>query len=261
MNDMNLETLVGLGHNRPPEDTIHDRLAEHYAELEQRRDALLAGCEHAPATVDDDETCGKVADFVKQVAACIKIAEKHRVAEKEPHLQRGREVDGWFKGIIEPLKKSKAEIERRLTEYQRKKAVEERRRREEEQRKAEEAARAAAEEARRQAESAASEAQLEDAIDAEERARQAGADALRKAREADAKAAELSRVRGDYGSVASLRTRWTGHLVDRATLDLERLREHLSEDAINQAIRAWVKTGGRELRGARIYKEENVQVR
>ena len=49
------------------------------------------------------------------------------------------------------------------------------------------------------------------------------------AAEADAKAAELSRTRSDYGSVASLRSHWTGKLEDRATLDLEALRQHLGQ--------------------------------
>jgi hypothetical protein len=81
------------------------------------------------------------------------------------------------------------------------------------------------------------------------------------ARAAVVTAAELSRSRGDYGSVASLRTYWDFADLERAALDLETLRSHLPQDALEKAVRSYVKAGGRELRGVRIFENTQAAVR
>ncbi len=255
--------IAVIGDNLPPADAdpLSDRLIVQYADLYTRMSELIEATERVPATVENEEAAGKVADFIKQIAACAKNANALRVSEKEPYLEGGRRVDGWFKQITEPLARAKKEIEKRLTAYQRVVMLEERRIREEAQRKADEAAKLAAEEADKAAAAIKEEADLAGAVEAEERARQAHADAIKAQTAAIAKAAELSRTRGDYGSVASLRTRWTGVLTDRATLDLEALREHLHDDDLNKAIRSFVKRGGRVLIGARIYEDTTTVVR
>jgi hypothetical protein len=78
---------------------------------------------------------------------------------------------------------------------------------------------------------------------------------------AEAAPAELARTRGDFGSVSTLQRKWTGELENRKTLDLEKLREHLPEAALEQAIRAFVAAGGRALRGARIFEDTTAQTR
>lgn len=254
--------MPGIGDNRPPSDAdpLRERLSEDYADLVTRRDDLLEAAERIPE-IDSDSIAGKVADFIKQLAATVKAAESHRVAEKEPYLASGRTVDGWFKGISDPLSAKKKAVEQRLTVYQRKKAEEERRRREE----AERIARAEAERQRKEAEAAAAalaeETDLDAAIEADERAKQAQADAVAAERAADAKQAELSRTRGEYGSVASLRTFWVGEVEDRDRLDLEALRPHFSLEDMNRAVRSFVKAGGRQLSGAKIFEDTQTVVR
>ena len=255
--------IAKIGDNMPPHDAdpLRDRLSETHAALLKRRDELLAASERAPSEVSDEDTAGKVADFIKQIAACIKNTDTHRVAEKEVYLAGGRTVDGWFKKIADPLAEAKAKIEARLTIYQRRKADAERRAREEVERaaraEAERAAKAAAE-----AEAAIKAASdLQAAIVAEAAAAQAAADAEKAKKAAEAKPAELSRSRGDYGAVASLHTFWDFADLDRATLDLEALRQHLPADALEKAVRAFVKAGGRELRGARIFENTGTKVR
>ena len=257
------ERTALIGDNMPPAsaDPLRDRLAETYASLLTRRDELLSGADRAPTEISDEDTAGKFADFIKQIAACIKNTDTHRVAEKEVYLAGGRTVDGWFKKIADPLAEAKQKIEARLTVYQRQKADKERRAREEAERvareEAERAAKAAAE-----AEAAIKAApDLQAAIVAEAAATQAAADAEKAKKAAEAKPAELSRSRGDYGATASLRAEWIGELVDRASLDLETIRPHLPEDAINKAIRSFVRAGGRELRGAKIYERQHTVVR
>ena len=252
-----------IGDNLPPADAdpLRDRLAADYKDLGTRKDDLLEAAERVPATVKDEEAAGKVADFIKQLAACHNNAESHRKKEKEDFLKGGRNVDGWFKQITEPLAKVKKDIEKRLTLYQREVMITERRIREEAQRKADEAAKLASEEAAKAAAAIKEEGDLGKAIEAEERAKQAEADAIKAQEAAIAKAADLARTRGDYGGVASLRTRWTGVLTDRATLKLEFLRDHIPEAALEAAIRSFVKAGGRVLEGARIYEDTQTVVR
>lgn len=96
---------------------------------------------------------------------------------------------------------------------------------------------------------------------AADRARQAEADALAREKAATAKAADMSTVRGDYGGHSSLRTEWMGEILDRAALDLEMLRSHIPAEALDQAVRSFIKAGGRKLKGARIYEHTRAVVR
>ncbi len=259
---MNIETPASLGHNSGAmADSLRDDLTEKHASTRARAAELLAAAERVPANIDSDDLAGKVGDFIKQITACSKAADAARVAEKEPHLAAGRVVDGFFKAIIDPLDTAKKNIERRLTTYLREKAEAERRERERiaaEERARAEAARRAAEEAERKARD---EASLQAAIVAEEQRKQAEADAERARKASEAKAAELSRNRGDYGSVASLKTYWDFSDLDRAALDLETLRPHIPTDALEKAVRSFVKAGGRELRGVNIFQNTQAAVR
>lgn len=248
--------------NNAPHDAnpLRERMAEESADLLARRDELLAGAARVPATIGDDETAGKVADFLKMTTACIKNAETKRVDTKEPFLAAGRTVDAFYKAVTEPLDKMKRNVEARLTAWQRQKAEEERRARVEAERLAQEAARKAAEAARLAEQAIRDEAQLQRAIEAAETAKQAQADAVVAEKSAAAKPAELSRTRGEVGAVASLRTFWDFTDLDRATLDLEALRQHLPADALEKAVRAFVKAGGRELRGVTIFENTATRV-
>ena len=250
--------VIARDHNQPP---LEELILEESGELTARRDNLLASADRAPAVIGDEETSGKMADLIRLMSACTKAAEAARVARKEPFLASGRLVDAIYKRITDPLDMTKKRIEGRLTLYQRAKAEEERRRREAEaRRQAEDAARQ-----RREAEEAARKAQtdqqLDKAISADEMARQAEADAIAAQKAADAKAADMSRTRGDYGAVASLRTFWDMTDLDRTTIDLETLRPFLPLDAIEKAVRTFIKTGGRELRGCKIFQNTATSVR
>ena len=255
--------LAERGHNVPPSDAeiLSARLAEKYDGTIKRRDELLASALRAPPEVADEGAAGKFADLIKLITACTKNAEAERVAEKEPHLAAGRAVDGFFKRITDELAGAKKTLEQRLTTYQRKKAEDERRRREEEERlRREEAERLAREAAAREAE-LKNEDDLAAAIAAEEAAKQADADAVKAKREASAKAADLSRSRSDIGSVASLRTYWDFDGLDRETVDLEALRPYIALAAIEAAMRGFIRAGGREIRGARIFENTETVVR
>ena len=274
MNDIIEDAMIG--HNRPPADAdqISDRLAEAHAEMVERQADLLDALTRAPDTVDD-ANAGRVTDFVKQIAAATKHINVARIVEKEPFLNGGRTVDTFFKRLSDPLDKAKATLQDRLTIYERDKADKERRVREEaariERKEAQRLQAIAAERERAAAErerAANTDADLDGAIaaaaaarQAEADARQADADAVVAERAANAKAAELHTTRGDYGSSSSLRTFWDFADLDRADLDLETLRQHIPLDGLEKAVRSYTKSGGRELRGVRIFKNTKSVVR
>lgn len=260
MSDLALATI---GDNNPPDDItiLRERLEEEAAPLISRRDELLASVARAPAEIQDDLTCGKVADLVKLITACHKAADTQRTKRKEPFLESGRAVDGFYKRITEPLEQAKRGVEQRLTSYQRRKAEEERRRREEEARLAEQEAERQRQEAAEREASLSTDADLDAAITADELARQATVDAEKARQAVAAKPAELSRARGDYGALASLRTEWSGEIVSREDLDLNVLRQHIAIDALEKALRAFIRAGGRELKGAKIYERSISVVR
>lgn len=247
------------GSNLPPRDlltgdALREQLRDDNLALLERRDKLLAAAERAPEVIDDEDTAQKVSDFVKQLTALVKAAEAKRVDAKEPYLEGGRGIDGFFKSISDPVGKAKWRVEQVLAVFLR--AKEERARRERE-----EAARLAREEQERKARAAwelgqkiRDEQELADAIAAEKAAKTATAEAEKAQKAADAKPAELSRTRGDYGAVASLRTYWTFRDLDRAQLDLEALRAHLPADCLDKAVRSFVAAGGRSLAGVVIYE-------
>lgn len=252
-----------LGHNQPPSDALilAEQLPELEGELLNRRDELLASVSRAPKEIRDDVTAGRVADLIRLVAACVKAAETRRVGTKEPYLAAGRSVDGFFRGITEPLARAKTDVERKLTLYQREVAEAERRRREEVARQEREEAERQRREAEAAAAAVATEADVDDAISAGELARQREADAIAAQRAAEAKPAELSRQRSDFGAVASLRRFWDVDDLERDKLDLETLRPFLPLDALEKAVRGFVRSGGRELRGCRIFENTATSVR
>lgn len=85
--------------------------------------------------------------------------------------------------------------------------------------------------------------------------------AIKAGRGADAKSAELGKSRGEYGGQTSLKEFWDFADLDRATLDLDALRDHLPHDALEKGIRSWIKANvdalrqGATLNGVRIFED------
>lgn len=252
-----------IGGNDPPVGVDHlaERLREAHLDLLKRQAELLDGATRAPVVIESEEVAEQATDFIKQVQICAKNLEAARVKEKEPFLDASRRVDGFFKTAADPLARVKAEIERRLTLYQRRKADEERQRREEAERMAREEAAARAREAAEAAARLEREAELPAAIKAERDARDAQADAERLGRIATSKPADMSRTRTQQGTVASLTQFWTFADLDRESIDLEKLRGHIPLAALEQAVGSFVRAGGRDLKGVRIFEDTKSVVR
>jgi len=251
------------GGNNPPtdEEAFLSEVASRHGQLLARRAELMHAADRAPETILDDETASKAADFIKQLSTHEKAANAARTEEKQPFLERGRWIDGFFKTTavagIAAVKKS---ITQSLTAYQRKIAEEERQRREAEERRQREEAERARREAEERAKAAETDADLDAAITAEEQAAEAQAQAERAERATQAGAADMSRQHSAAGTVASLRTMTKCTAFDPGTVDLEALRPHLSHADIEKAIRAFIRAGGHELRGATIEEISETRV-
>lgn len=247
------------GHNNPPSDAeiLAQRLSTAHAEHLKKADDLIAAVDRVPETFDDAETAGKITDLIKMMTGSQKNLEAIRVQEKEPFLTLGRQVDGFFKEVYERVEKAKIKAQRPLTDYLKREAEKERIRREEEAKRlrleAEEKLRLAAEAETANMPKAAETGFIEAQV-TNQQAQAVQASVM-------AKPAALASTRTAAGGHASLRTVWVGNMTDRAALDLEQLRQHLSADAIQTAINSFVRAGGRELRGAHIREESTAAVR
>ncbi len=256
---MDEESRFEIGGNNPPnpQGLLQEKLLESTMELRNRYDELIEALPRVPAQCDDDETAGKMGDFVKLLTSCQKAFETKRVGEKEPYLSLSRSVDGFFKKYTETLETSAKKISDSLGVYLRRKEAERRK-------QAEEAARLQREESERLAREAemlakanmpeASNDALGEAVRAEELAQKSE-------KQAEAKPAELAHTRGDYGSLATLRTVWVGEIVDKKAVDLESLRPFMSDDVLQKLVNAAVKAGFRELRGVKIFERSDAMVR
>jgi hypothetical protein len=236
---------------------IREILAESHADLAAKVEDLADMAGAAPKVIRDDDDLGKIGDVVKEAVGVAKAVESTRIAAKEPHLKAGREVDAFFKQMIDRI----AEIERPLrtmaTDYQRAKAAEERRILEEKARRArEDEARQReiarrAEEARRLATSKAEATANLAAVRAAEAESAA----------ANAKAADLTRHRSESGTVVTTATKWTFEIEDIAVIPMETLRPYIARPDIEKAIRTFIRVGGRDLPGVRIFPDEQAAFR
>ena len=241
--------------NNPPSDksVFVDTLQSRHGALLERSTELLEAAKRVPETVGDAETAGKLADFFKQLSMHSKAVNKSRTEEKAVYLERGRWVDSFFNEIvIQGIPDTINTMKARLTAYQRREAERERRRREEQERREREEAERARQEAEAKAEAAETDDDLDAAVAAEEDAAAAQERAEQAERATQTGAADLSRQHTAAGTVASLRTTVKCTAFSRGALDLEALRPYLSVDSIEKAIRAYIRAGGRELRGATI---------
>lgn len=260
------QAAAEIGDNNPPDITaaeaLHQHLGENFSAQIARRDELLAGA--VPVIIETEVEAEDVTEFLKQIRVARQKAEATRVAEKETFLASGRVVDGFFKKITDPLKEYFDRVNEPLTAYQQKKEAEERAIRLENERLAREEAAAAQAEADRIAAEEAAAATLAtsvEAVTADSRAETAQADAVAATKRANEKPAELSRTRGQYGGTSSLTTKWEFEITDLGKIPLAPLRQHLHREAIERAIRSYIKAGGRELKGARIFEHTKAVVR
>lgn len=191
-------------------------------------------------------------------------AERAKREEAERKARAEREA-------VEKAERDRLEAEARAQREAARKAEEEAaearraelRRQEAEHKEAAAKARREREEAERAAIAARKEirAEARNESEAVEAAERADKNADKSEEKAHAKPADLSRVRGEHGSVSSLRRFYAFRNLDRAELDLESLRQHLPIGGLETAVRSFIDAGGTSLRGVEIFEDQTTVTR
>lgn len=233
MNAINERAVIGG--NMPPEPLDpFAAMAAHINDLYELAEGALTGGEIASKEQADQIEALK-ADIKKAVAE----AEKHRKAEKEPHLEAGRAVDAKWKAITDKGTLAAKTAADALTPWLRKVQAE----REAEQERLRKEAEAKAEQARKA---------FKETTDLEARAH---AEQLAKeAAKATAAANKIDRT------ATGLRTYWTATVTDYSAL-LRYMKEARPEDLkamLRDYASAQVRAGSRHIPGVLIEQERKV---
>lgn len=248
-----MHNLATMGHNNPPSETeILKQRLDAYIEEQQEFDRLNK--KEIPDEIVSDEQAGLVTDYIKSLKGLnTKIVKIHK-DEKAPFLEAGRAADTWkneFSKKIDGLVKTASTP---VLNWNRKKEEAERKRQLEIAQKAKLEAEALAREAEAHAEAGIDDTAnelMDAAIQSEQKADMINSNAIH---------GVTGRSRG-VGSMASNRKPWTGKVESRAALDLDALRNYFTEAELERALKAAIRNGVRDIRGATIYQEEKLTVR
>lgn len=281
----------GIGHNMPPEQTLapRDALAglirimmnlqpEHYElmpvvlkeildsandDLMKRLGQFEESLSRTPEKIADQETAGKVADFVAVVIAAEKRLEDRFSPSKEPFLRGGRLVDGYFNDFRRAFGGIKQTLLQRVQAYQDDLREAERKR----LAAIAEAQRLEAERKRKEAEEAAQKGKMDEAIAQATEAQVSEQRAEKAEQQAVAPPPAATQIRGSFGGVISSQRRWAFEVKDLKALPVELLLAN--ETLIRAKMNAWVKQkslkDGEEntalLPGVRFYQTTGTQGR
>lgn len=248
--------LAEPGHNNPP--TLPEILAEKYPKFAADIDVLRERANALPVKIEDDEVAGQAADVVKDANALAKKIDGARVAEKEPHLTAGREIDGFFKGLAAKPEQISVILNQRSTNYLRAK-------REAENARLAELARIEREDAARK---------LKEAQEAEEANRpRTAALALEEATEAEDRASNIDlqasaprepeKIHSTSGTAIATQMIWAYEIQNFGEIDLNRLRPYIDRETVEKALRAHIRIhkGAEEIPGVRIFEDVKASIR
>lgn len=243
------EATATLGHNNPPQPTLAERLTEISGPLLTELEALADLANKAPKEVTTEQDVVGVTKIAADAGALRKTLDATRSREKGPFLQAERDVDNHFRQPIERADKIDKALMARVTAFRRKQAVDIAAAKAEAERKVREAAEAARSEAAAAAQAGRTEdalAALEEAVHADDRA-----DDIAQAPQVY----QPQKLQHESGLTAGVATEWKFEIVDYDAIPLDKLRQLINRDAVEAALRQFVKNGNRELPGVRIYED------
>lgn len=247
------DDLSMMGHNRPPVDQqavadFNDAIDGHDG-LRKRISDLVGSSDRAFAT--DDDSAGRCAELIRQMAACEKLVDGERVAVKAPYLDAGRRIDDAAKTLVHRLGVAKSNVRTKTEAYMREKLAKEqaeRRRIEEAQRAEREAAEAAA--------------RAEAALAAEQN-RAPDPEIMEAPIAVAARPVETSpsQVRSDMGALASARKVKVAIVTDWTKAFKSVRNVPAVQEAVQKAINALVRAGQTEIAGVEIKDDIGLSVR
>lgn len=218
---------------------------------------LKAEFDGMPRVLEDDEDLEVVTKTVGKISAYVKRCDDIRLDEGKPHRDAQDVLMKFFRDELSaPLTQAMKTLNDRASVYLRKKRAAE-----EERRLAAAAlAQRQADEARQKVQEAVSTGNVEQAKTAAANSNAMDAFAAKATVDAKASTTDLTRTRTAAGT-ASLQASWTFEIEDLNTIDLEALRPFIPQTAIEQALRAFIKSGRRSIKGARIYETDSTNFR
>jgi hypothetical protein len=179
--------------------------------LRQRRDELIAVLKDTISAYDsltDDDLAAEVGENLRMAGALSRTLEDRRKTYKKPFLSGGQVVDDWVRAFADPLRQAVAPVQKLLDDWGSRRLRTAR----EAARAEHAAAQAEAERLRHEVGAALSRGEtptvlLQQAADAAEAAEKAAA-------RAEGRSAPLTRNRGIFGAVMSVRERWEWTVTD-----------------------------------------------
>jgi len=248
--------IIDKTDNRPPLIS-KDQLAIDFASLVKEVAEIETAFEELPSVAEDDEDLALITGAATQIIKLAKKLDETKKEEKRPYLDAGTAIEAFFTHDLGArLATIKRKLESVSTAFQRKKAERERLLREREA----ELAREKAAEAARQVRASVAAGDVKAATSAVTESNRLTDFANRATAAAAAPTSALAKVKTDAGT-ASLADNWTFDDIDINTIDLETLRPFITQAAIEQALRAFIKAGRREIKGARIFNDSKSRFR
>jgi hypothetical protein len=203
---------------------------------------LVESAEKVPLTIDDATTAGKVGDLLKMTRAVEQRIEEAREKHNRPLINARSALKAKADGVFAELATLAGNIRNRLNSFM---AEEDRKRREEERRREDEARRI-----REDQEARAREAE------------EAGRPAPEPAVEVRPTPVAAPVVRGDLGAKVGSRTVWRHEIeVPIAKLPKAILESAPVREAVDKVIAATIRAGTKEIRGVKIWPEQQAAVR
>ncbi len=244
---------AGLGHNRPP--TLREELETATVDLRAKIEEIAEKANQAPRSIRGAKDLDDISTVIIEARKIVRSVEEDRKAKKDPYLEASRTVDGFYAPLKDRVDRIASTFQKIADDYTRAKADEERRAREAEARRLreeEEEARRKAEEARR----------VQTREKRENEAYDLAARATVAEEAAAARPADLVRTTTASGFTATAKAEWTHRVEDWTAIDLEALRPFIKVDAIEAAIRAFVRQNHDRvpIRGVRIFQDVKARI-
>lgn len=243
--------------NLPPPLVTRDQLEADFAHLIASTVEIEQGCKAGPTAIEDDEDLAIVTRLGTSTIGLLKKIETARKEQVKPFQDAETTVNDFLKrdlpGRLSTLKTS---LESMTTVFQRKKAAREQVIREAAAREAQRIA----DEAARKVTVAVYAGDVKAATAAVTETNALTAFAQKAASAASAPTSSMAAIKTDAGS-ASLVDNWTFEDLDLDKIDMEALRPFFVRAAVEAAMRGFIKSGRREIIGARIFNDNKTRFR
>jgi hypothetical protein len=248
-----------MGGNMPPAPTpveaFSTSLLERYSAELAKAGPIADRANSSPEKVESDDDLKAWTDIYLEADTLIRLLDASRLNEQRPMVAVLKTV---FGPTLDRLERITTHARKLSDAYNRAKVQREREQRDAEQRAAQDAARQAQVDARIAAEFGDTDAMMVHA----QTAATIEADAARIATDAP-KVADVARVRGEDGGMATARGEWKFEILDITKIDLNALRHHFAIKDLEKVVGKEVRSQKQhaKIEGVRVFEDVATQFR